>query len=68
MLTAKKFDAVAIARAGMDNYEIKVQENKIAWEREVQEQEFKQALLEGRVANKTEKRALDWFKVKVWLG
>lgn len=67
MLTAKKFDAVAIARDDMDKFEIKVQDNKIDWAIEEQEQEFKQALLEGRVLVERRNYSLNSFKFFLWI-
>lgn len=69
MLTAKKFDEVAFVRDQVDEYEKKNQEiaKAIAWQKEEREQEFKQALLEGRGIKANEGFKLDLFKLRVWL-
>ena len=71
MLTAEKFDEGVLARAEVEKFKVNVQENRIInnvdWEREVQEQEFKQSLLEGRVNAEQRRQSVSTFKFFLWI-
>ncbi len=67
MLTAEKVDNIAFARDEIDAYEIKVQNIETDWQREEREQEFKQALLEGRYTVEQRRFSLNSFKFFLWI-
>lgn len=67
MLTAEKVENIAFARDEVQTFKTKVQENKINWEREEREQEFKQALLEGRQIIEQRQLVLSSFKFFLWI-
>ena len=67
MLAAEKVDDIAFARDEVDAFEMKVQINKIEWEREEREQEFKQALLEGRADVDQRRTGINTFKFFLWI-
>lgn len=65
MLTTKKFDVVDAYER--DKAEVYYLAPDIDWEQEEQEQEFKQALLEGKAFGDQRRMQLTSFKFFLWI-
>lgn len=74
MFTAEKFDVTdAFERGEAEVYKIEKTTKgyfvakTVDWEQEQREQEFKQALLEGRFTQQNRRQFVDFFKFKAWI-